>query len=91
MRSPSTTTHALLLAIAGLLAAHLLWRPAPTAPVGLPSLVPAAHAQNRPLEAQLRTGSTFVTSSADGASLYVWQCTLVNGTPTFQAFAFSAR
>lgn len=91
MRSPSTTTHALLIAIAALLAANLLWRPGASGPVPAPSLVPAAHAQNRPLETQLRTGSTFVTASADGASLYVWQCTLVNATPTFQAFAFSAR
>lgn len=88
MRSPATTTRVLLVAIAGLLAANLLWRPG--APAS-PALLPAAMAQSRPHEAQLRTGSTFVTSSDDGASLYVWQCTLVNGTPTFQAFAFSAR
>ncbi|MCW8141821.1 MAG: hypothetical protein KIT58_23185 [Planctomycetota bacterium] len=88
MRSGSTTTNALLIAIAALLAANLVWgRPGAPAPV----LLPAAHAQNRPVEAQLRTGTTFVTSSVDGAQLYVWQCTLVNALPTFQAFSFTAR
>lgn len=56
----------------------------------LPPMLPQALAQNRPAEVTLRTGSTFVTTSGDGASLYVWQCTMVNANPTFQAFTFQA-
>ncbi|MCO5171951.1 MAG: hypothetical protein M9894_37095 [Planctomycetes bacterium] len=90
MRSGPTTTNALLIAIAALLLANLLWA-RPGAPAAAPALLPAAHAQNRPVETQLRTGTTFVTASVDGAQLYVWQCTLVNALPTFQAFSFTAR
>ena len=88
----STPTRFLLIVIALLLALDVALRvQPPVAPAFAPQLLPAAQAQGRPVEAQLRTGTVFVTQSADGANLYVWQCTLVNAGPTFQCFSFSAR
>jgi hypothetical protein len=87
----STPTRFVLIAIALLLAFDIGLRLQPVAPAFAPQLIPTAQAQNRPTEAQLRTGTVFVTQSEDGANLYVWQCTLVNSVPTFQAFSFSAR
>lgn len=87
----SAATRLALIAIALLLALDVALRLQPAAPTFAPQLLPAAQAQGRPVEAQLRTGTVFVTQSADGANLYVWQCTLVNAGPTFQCFSFSAR
>jgi hypothetical protein len=78
----------LLIAIALLIGVELGARVGGGAPA--PALLPQAVAQNRPVEAQLRTGTTFVTASGDGAILYVWQCTMVNATPSFQTFTFTA-
>lgn len=88
----SAATRFALIAIALLLALDVALRlQQPATPTFAPQLLPAAQAQGRPVESQLRTGTVFVTQSDDGANLYVWQCTLVNSSPTFQAFSFSAR
>lgn len=87
--SSTPTSRLALIAIAALLAFDIGLRLQPGAQA--PQLLPVAQAQSRPTEATLRTGTVFVTQSTDGANLYVWQCTLVNSSPTFQAFSFSAR
>lgn len=81
-----TRSTPLLLVIAALLIVDIALRA--LAPTSAPALVPQALAQNRPTEVTLRTGSTFVTTSGDGGSLFVWQCTVVNAKPTFECLRF---
>lgn len=53
-------------------------------------LLPAAQAQDAgPYGAELRTGKTLVTTSPDGAALYVWYCEIVNGVPTFRGARYT--
>ena len=83
----------LLVVIALLLVANLV---ATLVPRGAPApelrLLPAAQAQDPspgPFQAELRTGKTLVTSSPDGANLYVWYCEIVNGLPTFKGSRYT--
>lgn len=82
----------LLIVIAVLLALNawvtLVGRGGPAAEV---RVIPAAQAQDHgPLQADLRTGKTLVTSSPDGSTLYVWYCEIVNGNPTFRGTRYAA-
>lgn len=79
----------LLVVIAVLLALNLFATLSGREPSPL-RVMPVAEAQEPgPLQADLRTGKTLVTSSPDGASLYVWYCEIVEGKPTFRGARYT--
>jgi len=85
---------ALPLLIAFLLGANLvatLTRDGGAGPAGALPLLPEAEAHGpQPIESELGTGKTLLTTSPDGSTLYVWYCRIVNGAPTFEGHRYSA-